>query len=133
MRTLALVFAIVSIAPPVFAEENGAAEARIIAVKFHADWCGSCKAMGTAFTDLENKLDGQPVLFVELDLTNRTTARQASYMINALGAPEIWNEFGGKTGFILLLDENRSVVGKLDSKMTFKEMVAEIERALDAS
>ena len=32
--------------------------------------------MGSVFTDLQNKLDGSPILFVKLDLTNNTTKHQ---------------------------------------------------------
>ena len=55
-----------------------------IAVKFHADWCGACKAMGPVFTDLGNKLDGRLVLFVELDFTNATTRQSLKEMAAAI-------------------------------------------------
>jgi thiol-disulfide isomerase/thioredoxin len=42
-------------------------------MKFYADWCGSCKAMGPLLEDLQNKYDGKSVLFVSLDRTNRST------------------------------------------------------------
>ena len=44
-------------------ETKAPASPKIIALKFHADWCGFCKAMGPIFTDLQNKSDGKPVLF----------------------------------------------------------------------
>ena len=98
---------------------------KIIAVKFHADWCGACKAMGSVFTDLRNKLDGQPVLFVELDFTNATTRHQAMLLASALGISPAFKENPG-TGFILLFDKKRQVTGKHTSRQTLKEIAAAI-------
>ncbi len=106
------------------AAESGC-QPTIIAVKFHADWCGACKAMGAVFTDLRNKLDDKPVLFVELDFTNATTRHQAMLMASALGINPALEENPG-TGFILLLDGKRQVTGKLTSPQTLKQMAAEI-------
>jgi thiol-disulfide isomerase/thioredoxin len=94
-------------------------------VKFHADWCGACKAMGSVFTDLRNKLDGRPVLFVELDLTNATTRHQSMLLASALGIVRALKEHPG-TGFILLFDEQRRVKGKLTARQRLKEMAAAI-------
>ena len=107
------------------------AEPDLLAVKFHADWCGSCKKMGSVFEDLRNKYDGRSVLFVTLDMTNGTTRSQAEYMAAALGFGDVFAQNAG-TGFILLLDgESRKQVAKLtadqDIKMMGKQLLQHLE------
>jgi thiol-disulfide isomerase/thioredoxin len=102
----------------------------LLAVKFHADWCGSCKKMGPVFEDLRNKLDGKPVLFVTLDRTNLSTSHQAQLLGSALGLGSVVEANPG-TGFVLLLDpKDRRVVAKLTAEQSLKEMTSEIEARL---
>jgi len=94
----------------------------LIVVKFHADWCGSCRALGPALTDLSNKLDGQSVLFTELNFTNNTTKHQANLMAAAMDIDNIVEENNG-TGFILVIDgDTKEVKSKLTKDMSVKEM-----------
>lgn len=111
--------------------EEAAERAALIAVKFHADWCGSCKAMGSRFEDLRNKLDTEAVLFVTLDLTTQSSRKQAEYMTAALGLGGHWPTYGGKTGFILLIDPaTNEVVEVLTKRHDLKQMVSAIDRAI---
>lgn len=95
----------------------------VIAVKFHADWCGSCKAMGNVFEELQAKFDGQPVLYVVLDHTREFHRLQSRYLANALGLENIWKEYGNKTGFILLIDgKTRAHITTLTKEHDLKQM-----------
>ncbi|MEM9290477.1 MAG: thioredoxin domain-containing protein [Acidobacteriota bacterium] len=108
------------------------AEPELLAVKFHADWCGSCKKMGPVFEDLQNKYDGKSVLFVTLDLTNNTTRSQAEYLASALGFGDVYAKNSG-TGFILLLDgDSKEQVAKLTASQDIKAMGAELLAQLES-
>ena len=132
-RRLLTMLAMFALALPAFTSAGASIpEPQIVAVKFHGDWCGSCRKMGNVFTDLQNKLDGSPVLFVQLDLTNTTTRHQAVLMASALGLSNAYTENPG-TGFILLVDaRSKKVIKKLTADMTFKQMAAEITTLLTA-
>ena len=47
----------------------------LYAITFHADWCGSCKALEPLMSKARGKadLDNENVLFITLDLTDATT------------------------------------------------------------
>jgi thiol-disulfide isomerase/thioredoxin len=108
--------------------------ASIIAVKFHADWCGSCKAMGPAFSDLGDKFDSEPVLFVTFDLTNDLTTRRARLLAQALRLDKIWAQNAPKTGFVLLVDASRmEVLDKLTKDDDFKMMGEKLAKAVTAT
>ncbi|MCH7658454.1 MAG: hypothetical protein IIB05_09075 [Bacteroidetes bacterium] len=107
------------------AQEN-ISQPKLIALKFHADWCGSCKAMGPVFEDLSNKLDGKPVLFYKLDFTNNTTKHQSVMMASALGLDEALKENQG-TGFILLIDpKSKKVLQKFTKDDGLKSIAGKI-------
>lgn len=99
----------------------------IIAIKFHADWCGYCKAMGPVFEELQAKYDQQPVLFVVFDQTREFNRRQSQYLADAMGLEDVWTEHGGKTGFVLLIDaETNKVIKRLGHERSLKEMGASL-------
>jgi thiol-disulfide isomerase/thioredoxin len=124
----ALLFALLSLfATSAFA----ATPPKVVAVKFHADWCGSCQKMGDAMTHLQNKYDGKPVLFVTLDLTNQTARNQAELLATRLGLGALWDTKKSSTGFIALVDaQSGKVVDTLTSDLGVKQMGARIVKAL---
>jgi len=106
---------------------------QIIAVKFHADWCGYCKQMGSVFEEMQAKYDQQPVLYVTFDHTREFNRTQSRYMAHALDLDRIWKEHGGKTGFILLIDaETHEVVEKLTHDEGLKRMGAALQDAVQS-
>lgn len=105
---------------------------KVIAIKLHADWCGSCKAMGPVFTDLANKFDTAPALFVTFDMTTQSQRKQAEYHAAALGVGDLWPAYGKKTGLILLIDtQDRKVVGTLNKTHDIKQMGAALKQAIE--
>jgi hypothetical protein len=75
----------------------------IVAVKFHADWCSESNQFGNIMTDLQNRFDGNPVLFITFDRTNISTRNRAKLLASALNLQEIYKKYQG-TGFIVLID-----------------------------
>jgi thiol-disulfide isomerase/thioredoxin len=111
-----------------FAQEN--VKPKLLVVKFHADWCGSCRALGPVLTDLTNKLDGKPVLFTKLDFTNNSEKHQSNLLASALGIEKIVKENYG-TGFLLVIDtKTKEIKAKLTKTQTVKEMAKEINTLL---
>jgi len=82
-------------------------------VKFHADWCGNCKAMGSSFEDLQDKFKDDNIEFVKLDLTDKETTAKAESKARQIGISDILND-NRKTGFILIIDNtSKKVLYKL--------------------
>ncbi|NQW35640.1 MAG: thioredoxin family protein [Flavobacteriales bacterium] len=87
---------------------------KLFLVKFHADWCRNCRAMGPVFEDLKNKMDGSNVLFVKLDFTNNQTKHQANMLGDGLGIGAVLKANQRRTGFVLVIDaKTKKVLQKL--------------------
>lgn len=104
---------------------------KVLALSFHADWCENSLALVSSFSHLKNRFDGQAVLFVRLDYTNKTTMHQANLLAEALGIHELTSQFGYDTGFVLLMDyESRKPIARLTPKASFNNMVGAIAQGL---
>ena len=104
---------------------------KVLAVKFHADWCGSCKTIEPRFRDLHDKFDGKQVAFVTLDVTNRTKSLQAEMLAARLELDHTWKRPEPDTGFILVIDaQSGAVRDKLTKKHCIKQMSSAIDDAL---
>lgn len=104
---------------------------KLLVVKFHADWCKTCRAMGPVFEDLQNKIDGGNVLFVKLDFTNNKTKNQAVLLGAQLGIADVLSQNDRRTGFVLVIDaKSKKVLQKLGVDDDVDEMESKIRSFL---
>jgi len=79
--------------------------------------------MGSTFEELQAKFDTLPVLYLVLNHTREYNRKQSAYLAHALDLADVWAEYGGKTGFILLINtKTKQVVTKLTHQQSLKEM-----------
>lgn len=114
----------------VSAQSNQKEGSKLMILKFHADWCGSCKVIAPVLKDLKGQLSDRPIVFIELDFTNNETKHQVSLLASDLAISEIVNANKG-TGFLLVVDsKTKTVKGKLTKDQSAKEMSTLIESFL---
>lgn len=102
---------------------------KLLVVKSHADWCGSCKAIEPSFVDLKNKFDGAPLLFVTLDFTNQTTTNQTALLASQLGLDSSLVETR-KTGFITVMDTEGKILKKFTKKDSLGDMTTGLKELM---
>ncbi|UCG28838.1 MAG: hypothetical protein JSV24_05620 [Bacteroidales bacterium] len=113
--------------------EDEKESSKLYAVAFHADYCGACKKIAPSLMELEEKLEGQPVKFVKFDFTNDEKKEMNHEMASGLGLKKILSENSG-TGYVILVDaESKKSVGKLTTKHSISEMLALVEKNLQAA
>ncbi len=91
-------------------EKPKAERPALLAVDFYADWCGFCAQMKDSRAEVRERHGDDPVLFLTFDHSNRES-KQPEFHAALLGLDEIWDEHGGKTGRMLLIDpESKEIV-----------------------
>ncbi len=105
---------------------------QLLVVKFHADWCGSCVKLDTPLESLQTSFAGQPVDFVRLDLTTDATRTAAQAQVARLGLEKIYETYGTKTGFALVIDAaSGQVLGEIRASQELDAMQALVTQSLD--
>ena len=79
---------------------------KLIAVYFYADWCVNCKPLDAAMRQarITHALDEKEIVFVTLDLTDKTRIHQSILHAQALGIGQFLKAQGSATGYVAVLD-----------------------------
>ncbi len=99
---------------------------KLLVVKNHADWCGSCKTIEPHFVGLQEKFGNKSVLFVTLDFTNKATSSQANLMAARLGLDSSLTE-KPKTGIITVMNEKGEILEKFTKADSLTDMSTDLE------
>ena len=106
---------------------DGEGSPALYVVKVHADWCGSCKALAPVLEEVRESLADEPVLFLELDVTDEARTAQARLLTAALGI-ENHLKANNKTGLVLLINPgDNALLETLTRKNSTDEMVGKIK------
>ena len=103
---------------------------KLLALTFHADYCGACKALNPSVMNLQAKLEGQPVQWVKFDFTSKESKAKSAELASELGVSDHYRN-NQATGFVLLVDaDTKKQVGKLTSEQSSDEMYQTVENHL---
>lgn len=133
--SLATLTLLLSTAPAVAATVpvEGQGDPALYVVKVHADWCGSCQALVPLLEEVRKVVTDQPVLFLELDVTDAALTAQSRLMAAALGVEEHFKA-NNKTGLVLLIDSSdKTLLDTLTRKNSAEEMTAKIRAHLSTT
>ena len=110
------------------------AQPRLIAVRYHADWCKACSTLAPDFEKLRASVQDESVLFVTLDFTDDKSKKQAEYLAAVLNLDGVWQSNGMKTGRVLLIDRaKKQVVETLLSTDSVRQMQAKLKGVLEVA
>lgn len=106
------------------------AKPAVQAVAFHSDSCGSCKILAPKMAAALEAINKDKLDIVQFDYTNVETKAASMSLAGTKGLINVMQEYGPKTGFVLLLNEQGQVVDKITKENTAGEIAAKIAKAI---
>ena len=90
---------------------------KLIAVRMYADWCGYCKTLDAKLEDIKPEFEGSGILFTYFDLTDEYQHSQTRLMAERMNLSRIYEAFGDRTGFMVLVNpETGEVLKEINSE-----------------
>ena len=115
--------------PPVSAAE-AAKVGKPYVVKLHAQWCAVCMITKDVWTQIEQSY-AQRVNLVVLDFTTDANVAASRAEAARLGLTKFFDEYGGATGTIVVLDgRTKDVTASINGSRDFADYRVAIDAAL---
>ncbi len=88
----------------------------IKAVMFYSDTCGSCKILDPRVTEAMAIINPEKIELVKFDFSNKETITATRALATSKNIDGVLQEFGAKTGFVVLVNNKGEVVERLTKK-----------------
>ena len=99
-----VLLSIITLASPAFAtDEPRACESGPYVVMIHAEWCGTCNAIGPTWEQLRMDAGDQATL-VTLDVTDRAAFDASKATAEKLGIADFFLDYRRQTGTVAVID-----------------------------
>lgn len=99
-------------------------------VKLHAQWCAVCMVTKDVWSQIEKTYAGR-VNLVVLDFTTQANADASEAEAGRLGLQKFFDDYGGATGTIVVLDgRTKEVTASISGSRDFAEYRAAIDASL---
>jgi hypothetical protein len=119
--------------PPAISAADAANPAKPFVIKLHAQWCVVCLATKDVWSEIEAAYSRHANLLV-FDFTSDASTEVSRADAKRLGLEKAFDENGGSTGMILVLDgRTKEVVASIVGSRDFSEYRAAIDPLLPAS
>lgn len=110
--------------------------AEVAALRFHADWCGSCQLLTPKWNEALDRLEDGLIQAETVDLTFTLGDRRAveKRKVVAMGgaAEEVFDAFSGGTGYVILFERRTGrELGRIYATMTVDQMVMRVKNAVN--
>lgn len=102
----------------------------IRAVAFHSDSCGSCKIIGPRMMEALAIINPAKVSIVKFDLTNEQSISETRKLAEKANVANILEQYGTKTGFVVLVNSAGEVVDTIKVDHDAAEMASKIAMAI---
>jgi hypothetical protein len=132
LAALAAVMYVMNRAPtvPPISAADVANPAKPYVVKIHAQWCAVCMVTKDVWSEIESAYSGRVNLLV-LDLTTEATTAASRAEAGRLGLDRFFDEYGGATGTIVVLDgRTKQVAAAINGSRELAEYRSAIDAAL---
>ena len=119
-------------AVPAISDDEAARSGKPYVVKIHAQWCAVCMVTKDVWSQIQDAYTGRVNLLV-LDVTNQATTDASRAEARRLGLEAFFDEHGGGTGTIVVLDRTKAVTASINGSRDFADYRAAIDGALDGA
>ncbi len=102
----------------------------VTAVAFHSDNCGSCKILGPKMMKAMGAINKDKISVVKFNFTDKETIAATKTLAASKGVNDVLQQYGAKTGFVVLLNAEGEEVDKLTVNDSTADIAAKMAKAI---
>lgn len=106
------------------------AKPAVTAVVFYSDTCGSCKILEPRMASALEALNKDKIDVVKFDFSSEASTTATNSLAAEKNVTGLLNEYGKKTGFVVLLDSEGNEFDKLKVDNDTGEIAAKLAKAI---